>query len=203
VQSPLTGEERAKVCARFGLPASGKLVVAVGRLAKVKGHGHLIAAAGKLAPRFPQTTFVVVGAGSEGPRLQQQAREIGVAQQVHWLGHQPDVTPLLAVADVFVLPSLSEGMSNALMEAMAAGCPVVATDVGSNSELLQHGRAGRLVRGGDEAGLVDAMGELLADPKAAQALGREARAAIAPFSVGRMVQQYEELYEEIAIAKRQ
>ena len=116
-------------------------------------------------------TLVLAGDGDQRPALEQQTAWLGI--DVRFLGAEAEVGPLLARADVVVLPSLHEGMSNAVMEAMAAGRPIVATDVGGTAELLD-GR-GILVPPGDPLALADAIERLLTDPAFASRLGGRAR----------------------------
>ncbi|HLQ23811.1 MAG TPA: glycosyltransferase, partial [Gemmatimonadales bacterium] len=127
--------------------------------------------------------------------LTQAAANLGISSQVHLLGLRSDVANLLAAADVFVLPSLSEGLPLALLEAMLAGRPIVASDVGEIRSVLANGYAGRLVPPGDAAALAGAVGELLDSPAEAKALGeRAAGRAAAEYTVERMTERYAEIY---------
>ena len=148
------------------------VVLCVANLRTYKGHRYLLDAAALLRARGTPCTVVLAGDGSEGPALRRQARDLGL--DVRFLGVRGDVERLLARADVVVLPSLTEGLSNAVMEAMAAGRPVVATDVGGTAELLR-GR-GVLVPPGDPMALADGLHTLLSDPAEAARLAGAARA---------------------------
>jgi glycosyltransferase involved in cell wall biosynthesis len=120
-----------------------------------------------------------------------------VSSRVRFLGHRDDVPALLAESDVFVLPSRSEAAPNGIIEAMGAGLPVVATDVGGIPELVEHGTTGVLVRPGDATALAGALQQLIADPPRAAAYGRAGRAAAERhYSFDRMVARFEQLYRE-------
>lgn len=183
----------------MGLHPDRPVVTTVGRLEGRKGQDVLVTAArellGAAGDRPPQV--LVVGDGPLRETLAAQARDLGVAGSVHLVGTLADVRPALAATDVFVLPSREEGMSNALMEAMAAARPVVATAVGGNPEVLAGGSLGRLVPADDAPALARAIRELLADPATAGALGAAARAhATAHWSAAAQVARLEALYAE-------
>jgi glycosyltransferase involved in cell wall biosynthesis len=126
-----------------------------------------------------------------------RAREHRLADKVHLLGLRSDVPAVLAAADVFVLPSLSEGLPLALLQAMFAGCPIVATDVGEVAAALEHGEAGLLVDPGSPPALAAAIELLLTHPARARELGARARhRAFAEYDISQMVKQYASLYEE-------
>ncbi|MGC9665571.1 glycosyltransferase [Planosporangium sp. 12N6] len=147
------------------------VVLCVANLKWEKGHKYLVDAVGRLRDRSAPCTLVLAGAGTEEPALCRQAAELGV--DVRFLGTRWDVDRLLARADVAVLPSLTEGMPNAVMEAMAAGTPVVATTVGGTPELLR-GR-GVLVPSADPQALADGLYTVLSDREYAGRLAREAQ----------------------------
>lgn len=170
------------------------VVLCVANLIAYKGHRHLLTAAEQLAARGRPLRLVLAGEGPERRTLTEQARRGGI--QVSLLGQRSDVERLLSEADLFALPSLEEGMSNALMEAMAAGLPIVATDVGGNAEVL--GDAGVLCRPGDPADLAAALERLLVDEAAARAVGRSARQrAEESFGVQALVDAHLALYARL------
>ncbi|MEV4457624.1 glycosyltransferase [Microbispora sp. NPDC049633] len=148
------------------------VVVCVARLSANKGHRFLVEAAALLARRGRPCTFLLAGDGPERERLERQVDVAGV--DVRFLGFRRDTAGLLARADVVVLPSTAEGLSNAVMEAMAAGRPVVATSVGGMPELLE--RRGVLVPPSSPRALADGIARLLDDPALAATLGAAARA---------------------------
>lgn len=163
---------------RFVLPDTSKKVVRVGCVANlrpVKNVDGLMRAARLACERFPRLRFEVAGDGEQRADLEALHRHLGLGARFVLRGSVPDVPNFLRSVDVAVLPSHSEGMSNALLEYMAAGRAVVATDVGANARLLDGGRCGLLVPPGDGAALCAALGELLEHPVRAAALGSAAR----------------------------
>ena len=180
--------------AALGLERDRPVVGTVGRLERRKGHDVLLAAVERLRARRPQ--LLVVGDGPIAADLRRQAGALGIADCVRFTGTLEDVRPALAAMDVFALPSREEGMSNALMEAMAAARPIVATDVGGNGEVLERGRLGVLVPSDDAFALADAVGTLLDDHTRAAALGAAARAFVAArWGARAMVAELEAFYD--------
>jgi len=159
----------------LGLDPERPVVGTVGRLEQRKGQDVLLAAVERLKSRRPAPQLLVVGDGPTAADLRKRAEALGVAKLVRFTGTLDDVRPALAAIDVFTLPSREEGMSNALMEAMAAAKPIVATDVGGNGEVLDRGRLGVLVPSDDALALADAVAGLLDEPARATALGAAAR----------------------------
>lgn len=175
------------------------VVLSVANLRAVKGHRHLVEAAALLRDRGLPVTLVLAGDGPERDALRHQAAELGV--DLRLLGVRRDIDRLLARADVMALPSLSEGMSNAVMEAMAAGTPVVATEVGGTPELLR-GR-GVLVPPGDSEALADGLGSILADPDHAARLAESAREwSRANLHVDTMVDRQLAIYADLLSRRR-
>lgn len=170
----------------------------VGRLAPGKRVDDLVAATALLREAFPAATFVVIGDGPERARLERSVAERGLAGAVHFAGHRPDAATLVATLDAFWLASENEGMSNSLMEAMAAGVPVVVSDIPGNRELVVDGISGCTVPLGAPRGFADATARLWRDPARAAALGAAAAERIRrEFSVERMVQRCAQLYREV------
>ena len=169
--------------------------ITVANLRPEKGYDVLIDAAPEVLRRFPDATFECVGAGPLFDELRAAAAARGVAHAFVFSGHQDDIAVRLANADVFVLPSYTEALPNAVLEAMAAGLPVVATDVGGVGEVVSHGRTGILVPAGDARVLAHTMAEVLANPAWAGALGDAARAEVQDrYSFDRMVSAFEDIY---------
>ena len=166
---------RAAARAALGLSPGQPVVLTVGRLNVMKGHRYLVDAVAALAAQVPDLAVVVVGGGHLHAELQAQAASLGVAHVVSLPGQRADARGLLDAADVFVLPSRHEGMPLALLEAMEAGLPVVATRVIGIEEVVEHGRTGLLVRPRDPAALGSALGQLLADADLRRAMGRAGR----------------------------
>jgi glycosyltransferase involved in cell wall biosynthesis len=176
----------------------------VAGLRRIKGLDVLVMAAAKIVARVPDARFVIVGEGPERESALLQVRQFGLENNFEFLGHRDDVPALLAEADLFVLPSRSEAFPNAVIEAMAAGLPVVATHVGGIAELVQQERTGVLVPSEDPEALAGAVLNLMARPEFANALGRTARQEVErEYSLSSMVARFEELYEsELAAAGR-
>jgi glycosyltransferase involved in cell wall biosynthesis len=182
----------------LGLRPEDRLLVSVGNLYPVKGHRHLIDGLALIAGRHPTVHVAIAGRGEMEDALTARARDLGVADRVHLLGLRTDIAAILAAADVFVLPSLSEGLPLALLEAMFAGCPIVASDVGEVGSALAQGEAGVLVRAGDGAALAAALDEVLSEPARARELGaRAALRAAAEYDVAHMVRRYADIYHDL------
>lgn len=179
-----------------GIPAGAEVVLALGNLYPVKGHCHLVRAVATLAERHPRLHLALAGRGDEEPTLRALAQKEGITDRVHFLGFRDDVGPLLGAARLFAQPSLAEGLPLAVLEAMHAGLPIVASAVGELPRVLADGEAGLLVPPADPSALAQAMERLLADPAAATALGGRARQrANAEYGLDRMMQRYHALYE--------
>lgn len=177
-----------------GVPAGAAIVGSVGCLAPRKDYGTLLAALALLG-RDREWRCALAGDGPDRAALEARAAELGVADRVLFLGERSDVDRLLPAFDVFVLSSREEGIPNALLEAMAAARPCVATRVGGNAEVLEDGRTGWLVPARDPAALAGALGRALADPAEAARRGAAARAAmIAERSIEAMVRRHEAYY---------
>jgi glycosyltransferase involved in cell wall biosynthesis len=177
----------------------GPVVLTAARLDRQKGHEHLLRAAALV----PQATFVLAGDGPLRSRLAELARILGVADRVLFLGHRDDVPALLASCDVFVLPSLYEGLPLSLLEAMASGRPTIATDVAGSNEVVRHAVSGLLVPPADATAMADAIRRVLADPVEAERLGRAGRERVErEFSVERMVRGVEAVYDEVLATPR-
>jgi len=179
------------------LTAADQLVVAVGNLYPVKGHSYLLEALALLGARFPRLHVAIAGRGDLASPLLARARTLQVSDRFHLLGLRSDIGNVLAAADVFVLPSLSEGVPLALLEAMLAVRPIVATAVGEVPTVLDGGRAGVLVPPGDAAAIASALGTLLCDPAHARRLSAAAAArASEDYTLSSMLDRYAALYEK-------
>jgi glycosyltransferase involved in cell wall biosynthesis len=173
-----------------------RLLVSVGNLYPVKGHSHLIDALALLAAKHPTVHLAIGGRGELHDALLARAREHHFERRLHLLGLRADVPAILAAADIFVLPSLSEGLPLALLEAMFAGCPIVASDVGEVRAALAQGTAGVVVEPGNPGALAAALDRLLSNPQEAGSLGARAAAqARAEYDLSRMVHRYVGVYE--------
>lgn len=187
--------QRVTLRDELGLRSSDRLVVSLGSLYPVKGHVHLIDALALLADRHPTLHVAIGGRGDLADSLRARASGHGLHDRVHLLGLRSDVEGVLAAADVFALPSLSEAMPLALLEAMFARRPIVASDVGDVRVALDQGSAGLLVRPGDAESLAVAIDTLLSNAAHARALGERAeRRAHAEYALSRMVDRYVDIY---------
>jgi glycosyltransferase involved in cell wall biosynthesis len=188
--------------AAWNLPAQGVIIGAVGRLHAVKGFTYLLEAFARLAPDFPQATLLLVGDGPDRSILEQLAARYRLSQRVTFMGEQTDVPSFLAALDVLALPSLHEGMPNVVLEAMAAGLPVVASHTGGVPEVVVHGETGWLVAAADQGALCKAIFNLLNDPSRAQAMGKAGRQRVERlFNLADTISITEILYEQLMIER--
>jgi glycosyltransferase involved in cell wall biosynthesis len=174
------------------------LIVAIGNLYPVKGHMVLLRAMGALngGSGLPRWHLAIAGRGAEDVALRTYAAAHGLSERLHLLGYRDDVADLLASADVFALPSLSEGIPLALLEAMFAGKGIVASAVGGVPEVVTAGREALLVAPSDADSLAACLAQLLQDDRYRRSLGAAARErAQREFSLGTMVDRYECVYE--------
>jgi glycosyltransferase involved in cell wall biosynthesis len=182
----------------LGLPLEGPIIGAVGRLVPIKGHAWLLRAVPRVLAEFPQACAVLIGDGPLLGELKELVAELGISPHVVFLGTRHDIPECLAALDLFVLPSLNEGMGRALVEAMAVGCPVVATRVGGIPDVVADGTTGLLVPPRDDRALADAILTLLRDRRLSAAYGQAARRHVdGRFEVAAMVRDIERLYDEV------
>ena len=194
---------RDEVRGALGIAPDALLFGTVGRLSPVKGQALFVRAAGRIRHRHPGARFLIAGDGPLRGELEAAARALGLGDAFLFLGARRDVYDLVAALDVFVLPSLHEGIPMALLEAMALGTPVVATAVGGVPELLTHRETGLLVDAGDHEGLADACVELARDPRQRRRLAARARRAVeAGFSHEHNGQALVQAYREVAARSR-
>jgi glycosyltransferase involved in cell wall biosynthesis len=216
---PAADEESIRaVRERWGIEPGERVILCVGRFSREKAQADLIRAVARLGKTgdsrpvssmrrgenretgllSPVLVLVLVGDGPERERLGQAARAAWLEARVVFAGHQREVGPYYGLADVFVLPSHSEGSPNVLLEAMAAGVPVVATAVGGVPELVENEESALLVRPGDSATMAEAIGRLLADRELAERLARNAAVAVkARFSPDAYARALVGLYGEV------
>ncbi|MEO8523689.1 MAG: TIGR03088 family PEP-CTERM/XrtA system glycosyltransferase [Caldimonas sp.] len=178
------------------------VVGTVGRLQPVKDQATLVRAFAALAQRHPELAdrarLLIVGDGPEKAELMRLAASLELGDRVHFTGPLEDVPAALSALDLFVLPSLNEGISNTILEAMASGLPVLASGVGGNVELIEEGVTGRLFQAGDGDALTAMIAGYLAEPRLRSLHGQAARArARDRFSLDSMVNQYAELYDTL------
>lgn len=189
---------RAAARAALRLRPDDLVVLTTGRLTAMKGQRYLIEAAALLAPEHPELHVVVLGEGDLREELEHLVADRGLAGSVHLPGHRPDARGLLDAADVFALPSLSEGMPLVLIEAMEAGLPVVATRVIGSSEVVVPGETGHLVPPANAGMLAAALGELLGDARMRALYGGAGhRRYLREFTVERMVTRTRAVYDSV------
>ena len=162
----------------FGLADEDAVILAAGRLSKEKGFADLVAATAQLASMgdLPAFRVVIVGDGPDRDALTRQAEALGIGDKVVFAGFQRDMAPYFAMARILALPSHSEGSPNVVLEAMAAGLPIAATNVGGVPEIIENRTTGLLTPSGDPAAMAAALHELLTDTELGQRLGESARA---------------------------
>ena len=170
----------------------------IGRLDPVKNHVALLQAFAALRARQPRLRLTIVGDGQLRDELESHAAALGIDDDVMFSGARSQVPELMRHFDVFVLPSINEGISNTILEAMASGLPVVASRVGGNPEVVVDGVTGRLYEPSDSAGLEQALLPYVADPLLRQAHGRAGRQRVVQnFSLDSMVDRYVAIYDEL------
>jgi sugar transferase (PEP-CTERM/EpsH1 system associated) len=195
--------DRGSARALLGLPANAFVAGTVGRLHPVKDQHSLISAIGLVRKAGIPITGLLVGDGSLRDELEQHAAREHVRDDIVFLGARADVETVLASLDVFTLSSVSEGLSNVILEAMAAGRAVVATDVGGTDELVVDGSTGILVPPSNPTRLAEALRRLATDSSCRDRMGAAARQrAEQEFSLSRMVRRYEDYYEDLASSRR-
>jgi len=197
---PWTPEEAMAFRRREGITTDALVVLCVSNFYPYKGHEELAEAAARIVPTFPNVLFLLVGRDSGTMEATKaHVRDRGIEGSVRFVGSRTDVADLLRASDLFVHPSREEGFSNAILEAMAAGLPVVGCNVGGNPEAIVDGKTGRLVPSRNAAAFASAIAELLADPEKRKAMGEAGRhRATERFSLDRMVGEMESLYGSLA-----
>jgi L-malate glycosyltransferase len=188
--------QRDRVRAELGLDEDEHLILAVGNLYPVKGHIVLLEALALLRDGDgPRWRVAIAGRGGEETALRGFAHDHGFGHRLHLLGYRADIPDLLAASDLYVMPSLSEGLPMAMIEAMFAARPVVASAVGGIPDVVTHGTHGLLVPPGDPAALREALSRLLGSPAERQQQATAAyRRAAEEYGVEQMVDRYERLY---------
>jgi len=196
VDEPVGLTERAAARAQLNICSEAFVVGTVGRLDPVKNLSVLLRAHSQLIKDTPHAQLVIVGSGPEQQALQAEARALGAGDRVLFVGYRSDARRVMAAFDVYVNSSTYEGVSLAILEAMAAGLPVVATRVGGNPEVVLHDETGILVPGDAALPMAAAISALARDVPLRQQLGTAARARVlGRFSIDRMVDEYRRAYE--------
>lgn len=181
-----------------GFAGSEFIVGSVGRLDPIKNHAGLIRAYSQLAQSFPHARLLIVGSGPCGEELQHLVKALGLSDRVTLMGTRDDIPRLLRCMDVFALPSFSEGISNTVLEAMAAGLPVIATDVGGNGELVRNKETGMLIPNRNDQALKDAILLYLKNRDLILQHGNSGRDRVEKqYSLSKMLADYDELYTSL------
>lgn len=182
---------------RAGVPAGAPLVLTVASTEAYKDHPTLIDAAGLLFERRPEVWWTVLGTGGLFEETVARAERSGLAGRLRYLGFVEGARGFLPQADLFVLTSRTEGLGTSILDAMAAGVPVVSTAAGGIPEIVDDGRTGLLVPPGDPAALAVAIERVLGDPALGRRLAEAARVRVHEFDVGRTIERTEELYRRL------
>ena len=187
----------------FKIEDKDRILMTVGRLHKQKGHCYLIQAVSKVRKEFPNVKLLVTGEGEEENNLKKLVKSLDLTNEVIFAGLSSDIERILPMAELFILPSLWEGLPNALLEAMAAGKPVVATKVGGIPEIVVHGETGVLIPPKDTDALAIAIIDLLQNRLKAKDMGEAARIRAGKrFSIYKMIEKTENLYQELLKEKQ-
>lgn len=181
----------------FGIPEGAPLVGMVANFRAEKGHAVLLEAAVIVRRAIPGVRFLLVGYGPLEAQMRRRAWELGLDGTVVFTGAREDAPRVMGTFDLFALPSLSEGLAIALIEAMALGRPAVVTGVGGLTEVVDHGKQGLVVNAGDSEALADAIVILLEDADLRRKLGEAARIRAAEFDIRKAVHRHEQVYAEL------
>jgi glycosyltransferase involved in cell wall biosynthesis len=186
----------------FNIPEDTVVIGTVGRLAEAKGQRYLLEALAVLKVKFPMVRLLIAGDGLLRKELEGYAETLGIKQNVLFLGIRRDIPELLSVMDIFVLPSLWEGLPNALLEAMAGSRPIIAADIAPFREIIDSRDVGILIPPGDSAALAEALRLLLEDRNTRETLGRNAKQKCSLlFDIKAVVSAYTGLFENILKGK--
>jgi glycosyltransferase involved in cell wall biosynthesis len=189
--------DRQKAREGLGFTEKDRIGVVVATFKKQKGHRSLIEAATNLVRKYPEFHLLFVGDGELRSELKGFVGELDLEEKIHFLGSRNDVPMILAVSDLFILPSLWEGLPMALIEAMASGLPVVATKVSGTIEVVVDGRTGILVEPGDGSGIESAIEKILGDPDKSREMGYFSQRRVEDlFSARRQAAEYIELFNQ-------
>jgi glycosyltransferase involved in cell wall biosynthesis len=197
-------EKIREIKEKYHIPPQSPVVGMTARFFPIKNHAAFFRMAELVQRSIPSARFALLGDGPLRGEMEDLSARLDLKDRTIFFGEQPEVGTYLSLFDIAVMTSDNEGCSNSILEAMASGKPVIATDVGGNREVIVPGENGFLVSPGDMQALADHTIELLRDPAKAAAMGRQAReTALARFSLARMVRQYESLYETTLRLKKE
>jgi glycosyltransferase involved in cell wall biosynthesis len=195
---PANAVSRGELLAELGLPADAKLIGAIGRLWPQKRLKDVIWSADLVKCVRDDCHYLIIGDGPQRNRLERFTEKCEVSDRVHFLGERNDIPRILPHFDLLILASGYEGQSNAIMEAMSAGVPVVASDIPGNRDLVVNGETGFLVEVGDRSGLTQKALMILGDQELAKKLGSTGKERMLyEFSIEKMVERHEEMYRSL------
>lgn len=189
--------KKEEIKGKLGLDNS-LIVGTIARSSEQKGIEYLLHAVKRIIKQFPDITFIIAGEGLWMKKLGDLSIGLGISDKVKFLGFTDDIPEILSVMDIFVLPSLWEGMPNVVLEAMAAGKPVIATDTGGSKDIIDSNINGVLVEPGNSEALAEAILKLLGNPEQRQRLGESARETVKErFPIDKMVSKTEQIYTRL------
>lgn len=196
--SKFNGVQNINIRQEFKIDPHCKVIGTIGRLSKEKGHIYFLQAAKEVLKRFPKVIILIVGSGSLKEELEDQAKAIGLEDKVVFTGFRKDIPEIFSSMDVFVLPSLMEGLPMVLLEAMAAQKPIIATEVGEIPKILEQGELGVLVKPKDVRGLADAIISVLRGDNEVSGITRNLFNTVRDnYSSQKMAEKYVKVYQEV------
>jgi glycosyltransferase involved in cell wall biosynthesis len=199
-RAPVSVPDVARLRGELGLPAQATVVGSVGRLAEQKGYRYLLEAIPTVLASCPDVRFVLIGDGELRASLEAMAEQMGIAGHLVFAGLRPNAELYYPAMDLFVLPSIWEGLPTVVLESMASGVPVVATDIAGARELVQEGITGWLVPPADPSSLAAAILDALARPETRAAFAAcAAREVLPQFDLGFVADRYEDLYHQLIV----
>lgn len=181
----------------LGIPLDVPVIGTIGRLEEQKGYPYLLEAIHRLKPDLPQLYALIIGNGPSSTELNQQARDLGIAERVIFTGNRPDICNLLGCMDLFVSSSLWEGLPTVVLESMANRVPVLATDIPGTNELVQHDINGWLVEPASSESIANGIQKLLSSPDLRTRLSDQGAKKVEDFSIEAIAKEHEELYRLI------
>ncbi|MGD0280524.1 MAG: glycosyltransferase family 4 protein, partial [Smithella sp.] len=185
-----------------GIKADTRIIGTVGRLVEQKGHKYLIQAARNIVNKFSDVKFLIVGDGPLRSELEALAESQGLGEKINFAGQRSDIPELLAMMDIFILPSITEGLPLVILEAMASERPVIATRVSGIPFVIKDGVDGLLCNSCDVQALVEKMENLLTNKELADKLGRNGKEkALSKYRAEEMINNYSRLYMKITEGK--
>lgn len=188
----------ASLRAKHGLAPDDFVIGTIGRIELVKDYASLIRMSAPILHRYTKAKLMIVGDGSQRVELENLAKELDVSAQTIFTGYQKEVSNYLQLINLFALTSVSEGISNVLLEAMAASIPVIATEVGGNPEIVRHDQTGFLIARSNLNQITEKVELLINNPELAKSLGQNGRRCVEEkFTIKKMVSEYQSLYQAI------